>query len=41
LAFGREATIEEERHALDVIHQHGLTPFCRALLNANEFLYIQ
>lgn len=41
LAFGREATIEEERQAMDVIQQHGVTPFCRALLNANEFLYIQ
>ncbi len=41
LAFGREATIEEEQQALEVIRQHGVTPFCRALLNANEFLYIQ
>jgi hypothetical protein len=40
LAFGREADAEELAAAVGLIRTHGLAVFCRALLNANEFLYI-
>ncbi len=41
LALGRTPTPEETQVALDVANQHGLTPLCRALLNCNEFLFLQ
>jgi hypothetical protein len=40
LAFGRLPTTEESAAALPLIREHGLAAFCRALLNANEFLYV-
>lgn len=40
LAFGREARDEEISAATELIGRHGLKAFCRALLNANEFLYV-
>jgi len=40
LAFGRTPTAEEAAAALPLIREHGLAAFCRALLNANEFLYV-
>jgi hypothetical protein len=39
-AFGREPTAEEEARAMEVIQRHGLEPLCRALINANEFIYV-
>ncbi|MGD9724091.1 MAG: DUF1553 domain-containing protein [Pirellulales bacterium] len=40
LAFGRAPADEELRAARHLVEQHGLVIFCRALLNANEFLYV-
>ncbi|MBG99659.1 MAG: hypothetical protein CMN58_04870 [Solibacterales bacterium] len=40
LAFGRKPTGEEMKHAEHFISDYGLFPFCRALLNANEFVYL-
>jgi hypothetical protein len=40
LAFGRLPTSEESTAAVKLIRQHGLPAFCRALFNANEFLYV-
>jgi mono/diheme cytochrome c family protein len=40
LAFGREPSAEEEAAAARLIRAHGAAAFCRALLNANEFLYV-
>ncbi len=40
LAFGRQPVAAEERAAAELIENHGLPAFCRALLNANEFLYL-
>jgi mono/diheme cytochrome c family protein len=39
LAFGRPPTIAEARGAVGLVRSHGLNSLCRALLNANEFLY--
>ena len=39
LAFGRPAGPAERRAALDLVGRRGLSALCRALLNANEFLY--
>lgn len=39
LAFQRPPDAREERAARALIGRHGLTDLCRALLNANEFLY--
>jgi hypothetical protein len=39
LAFGRPPDPAEARDALDVVRGRGLRSFCRAMLNANEFLY--
>jgi hypothetical protein len=39
LAFGREPTDEEVNIATKFVEGEGLTIFCRALLNANEFVY--
>jgi cytochrome c553 len=41
VAFQRQATREEETAALQLIKQHGWRAFGRALLNANELLYVQ
>jgi mono/diheme cytochrome c family protein len=40
LAFQREATEDEVKAAVGLVREHGLVAFCRALLNANEFLYV-
>lgn len=41
LAFSRSATASEIAEAESLIHEYGLAAFCRALLNANEFLFVQ
>jgi len=40
LAFNRDPSPAEAETALNVISEHGLVPFCRALFNANEFIYM-
>jgi hypothetical protein len=40
LAFGRAPEEQELAAAKDLIRQQGLSIFCRALLNANEFVYV-
>ncbi len=40
LAFQREPEREEVRAAAKLIGEQGLQLFCRALLNANEFIYV-
>ena len=40
LVFLREPTSDELAGSLSLIQQHGLPAFCRALLNANEFLFV-
>ena len=40
LAFGRMPAAEEAAEAAQLIQQHGLRAFCRALLNANEMIYL-
>jgi hypothetical protein len=39
LAFDRAPTADEESAALGLVQRYGLAALCRALLNANEFLY--
>ncbi len=40
IAFGREADAEEAADAAKLVKSHGLPALCRALFNANEFLYV-
>jgi hypothetical protein len=40
LAFGRRPSAREREGAVALVRTHGLAAFCRALYNANEFLYI-
>ncbi len=40
LAFSRNATDRELQAAAPLIRDHGVETFCRALYNANEFLYV-
>jgi hypothetical protein len=40
LTFGRDATAEELTESVPFTEQFGLSAFCRALLNANEFLFL-
>ena len=40
LAFGRTPLEAERQAAVRLVEQHGLAIFCRALLNANEFVYV-
>jgi mono/diheme cytochrome c family protein len=40
LAFGREPTAVELTAGSGVVREHGMPTLCRALLNANEFLYL-
>lgn len=40
LAFGRAPTPEEAELARDFVEREGLFAFCRALFNANEFVYV-
>ena len=39
LAFGRPARVDERKMAVELVTRDGLAALCRALLNANEFLY--
>jgi hypothetical protein len=41
LAFGREPDAAELQDSVTFVEQTGLAEFCRALLNSNEFLFIQ
>ncbi len=41
LALGRGPTPAERNGAVELIQGHGLAAFCRALYNANEFVYVQ
>ncbi len=40
LAFGRPPSAEESAAAVKLVREHGAAALCRALLNANEFLYV-
>jgi len=40
LAFQRPPTKSEEDAAAKLVQEHGLAALCRAVLNANEFLYV-
>jgi hypothetical protein len=40
LAFGREPEQDERPAAESLVNDHGLAALCRALFNANEFLYL-
>jgi hypothetical protein len=40
LSFGREPLAPESAAAVRLIREDGAAAFCRALLNANEFLYV-
>lgn len=39
LAFSREPSPEEASAGMDLVREHGLAALCRALFNANEFLF--
>jgi hypothetical protein len=39
-AFGRDPDADETRWSAEFIGEHGLVAFCRAMLNANEFLFL-
>ncbi len=41
LAFGRSPTPDESAAAVALLREHGLPALCRALLNANEFLFVR
>jgi Protein of unknown function (DUF1553) len=40
LAFGRSPSVSELAAAIALIKSHGAAAFCRALYNANEFVYV-
>jgi len=40
LAFDREPGEAERAAAIELVHRHGLVALCRALFNANEFVYL-
>ena len=40
LAFGRSPTDKETRLAMDLVNRQGVFSLCRALLNSNEFVYV-
>ena len=40
LALGREPTREDLADASGLVAEHTLEAFCRALFNANEFLFL-
>jgi hypothetical protein len=40
LAFNREPNREEQAGALGLLREHGLAALCRAVLNANEFVFV-
>ena len=41
LALGREPDAEERAAATELVHDHGPASLCRALFNANEFLFVR
>ena len=41
LAFGREPTKQERDDSIRLLQEHGLAAVCRALFNANEFLFAE
>jgi hypothetical protein len=41
LAFGRAPSEEEKTAAVALVNEHGLLHFCRALFNADEFVYVR
>jgi hypothetical protein len=41
LAFQRKPATEEESAATALVRDHGLPALCRALFNANEFVYVR
>ncbi|HSQ58381.1 MAG TPA: DUF1553 domain-containing protein, partial [Gemmata sp.] len=41
LAFQREPTPKEQTAAEDLVREHGLPALCRALFNANEFVFVE
>ena len=41
IAFGREPSAQEVITGSTLVSEHGLTALCRALFNANEFLFTQ
>ena len=40
LAYGRRPGPEESETLLSVVKREGLFPACRAILNANEFVFV-
>lgn len=40
LTFLRDPTADEQAASVEFIQAHGLPAFCRAMLNANEFLFV-
>ena len=40
LALGREPDEAEERACVELVKSRSLTELCRALLNVNEFIYV-
>ncbi|MGH9676468.1 MAG: DUF1553 domain-containing protein, partial [Candidatus Acidiferrum sp.] len=40
LAFGREPTVREATAARELVQKHGMATLCRALVNANEFVFL-
>ncbi|MBI1927015.1 hypothetical protein HYR99_22580 [Candidatus Poribacteria bacterium] len=40
LAFGQESDSGELQASVGLIGSHGLVALCRAMLNANEFLFV-
>jgi len=40
LALGRDPDAVEAKSAVDLVGEHGLLTLCRALYNANEFLFL-
>jgi hypothetical protein len=40
LAFGRAPDAVEKSASVALVRQHGLAALCRALFNANEFVYL-
>jgi hypothetical protein len=41
LAYSRRPDAEEARAAKTLVAQHGMTIFCRALFNSNEFIFLE
>src|SRR5262249_4019460 len=40
LAFGRRATDDEQKAAIELANAAGLTSVCRAILNTSELIYV-